>query len=78
MSKTRRIEFLERLANLLQEYNAEIKVDCDEGSCLDGLSLVINVWGEEVFEDIMLSFNGKWLKYHIEHIQTLKEDYEDV
>lgn len=38
MCKTRSIEFLERLANLLQEYAAEIYFQCDPGSDLDGLS----------------------------------------
>ncbi len=69
MSKTRRIEFLERLANLLQEYNAEIEIECDEDSVLDGLSLVVSFYDEKVFEDCSLWFNSDKLKLYIKQIK---------
>jgi hypothetical protein len=49
MSKTRRIEFLERLVNLLQEYNAEIEIYTEENIVLDGrISLVVKVHDKQV------------------------------
>lgn len=66
MSKTRRIEFLERLANLLQEYNAEIAFKWIETS---GERLIINVHDEKVFESNDLYFDGKDVKNYVKQIK---------
>ena len=49
MSKTRRIEFLERLANLLQEYDAEIELEYDFCCDLEGETLLLTINDKEVY-----------------------------
>ena len=70
MSKARQIEFLERLANLMQEYNVEISFEHDLRSEIRGFygeSLVIRQYGKEIFANGSYKFNQKDLKHYIEH-----------
>lgn len=77
MSKTRRIEFLERLANLMQEYDAEIEVDGDGCEFIDGQVLVINVLGKQVYSCNYLSFDSNDIKQHVKQIkEDMKNAYE--
>lgn len=76
MSKTRRIEFLQRLAYLLQEYNAEINFQCDPGSDLDGLSgecLMISMNNKEVYSPGELYIDHVDLQVELKKIKDAGE-----
>lgn len=60
MNKETRIEFLTKLANLLDEYNVEIEFTCSEGSDISGLYSDRIIISERKTEEIILDTFDEW------------------
>lgn len=60
MNKEKRIEFLTKLANLLDEYNADIEFTCSEGSDTSGLYDDRIIISERKTEKLILDTFNEW------------------
>lgn len=60
MSEEKRIEFLTKLANLLDEYNVEIEFTCSEGSDTSGLYDDRIIISDRKTEKVILDTFNEW------------------